>query len=78
MTMLSQMLESRARRIKAGQERALPRFGVRAEVAAPSREEARRRILSKPGFFASLTPGAWAVIERHDGPEVIGPPRRTR
>jgi hypothetical protein len=78
MTMQSEMLESRGNRIKAAQERALPRFGVRAEVPAPPREEARRRILSKPGFFASLSPDAWATIENFDGPEVIGPPRRKR
>lgn len=78
MTMLSEMLESQASRIKARGERALARPGVRAEVPAPSRDEARRRIRSKPGFFESLSPEAWAMIESHDGPDAIGPPRRKR
>jgi hypothetical protein len=35
---------------------------------------------SHPGFFASLTPEQWAVIEAYDGPEVWGNrygPKRT-
>ncbi len=46
----------------------------------PSLEEAERRMRSHPGFFASLTPEQWAVIEAYDGPEVWGNrygPKRT-
>jgi hypothetical protein len=37
-------------------------------------EEARRRIQSKPGFFASLSPEARELIRNFDGPEMLGPP----
>lgn len=51
---------------------------VRAKLsgsgALPTREEARRRIRGKPGFFASLTPEARAAMLRYDGLEVLGPP----
>ncbi|HEU4884994.1 MAG TPA: hypothetical protein VFT45_22230 [Longimicrobium sp.] len=40
----------------------------------PTREEARRRLRSKPGFFASLSPEALEMIRNCDGPERIGPP----
>ena len=61
-------------------ERKQPRNGFAAasrtgQVPAPSREEARRRIRSKPGFYASLSPAARAVIAAYRGPEVVGPPR---
>jgi hypothetical protein len=38
------------------------------------REEARRRIQSKPSFFASLSPEAREMIRNYDGPEFLGPP----
>jgi hypothetical protein len=41
---------------------------------APSREEARRRIRSKPGFFATLSPEARAAVLSDDGPDCLGPP----
>ena len=41
---------------------------------APAREEARRRIRSKPGLIASLSPEALEYIRGYDGPENIGPP----
>lgn len=58
--------------------------GIRARVLqwlvddAPSREEARRRIRSKPGLLASLSPEALHYIRNYDGPENMGPaaPRR--
>jgi hypothetical protein len=37
-------------------------------------EDARRRIRSKPGFFASLSPEARELIRNFDGPEMLGPP----
>lgn len=40
----------------------------------PSPEQARRRILSKPGFFATLSPEAWEYVRNYDGPEIMGPP----
>jgi hypothetical protein len=52
----------------------LARFTRAADVPAPSREEARRRIRSKPGFFESLDPEGRSTIADYDGPEVIGPP----
>jgi len=50
---------------------------VSVSVTVPSREEARRRIHSQPGFFSSMSPEAREAILTHDGPEVIGP-RGTR
>jgi hypothetical protein len=38
------------------------------------REEARRRIRSKPDFFASLSPDALEMIRTCDGPERLGGP----
>jgi len=38
------------------------------------REDARRRIRSKPGFFASLSPEARELMRNFDGPEMLGPP----
>lgn len=43
-------------------------------LEAPSREEIRRRIRSKPGIFDSLTPEALEYIRNYDGPENMGPP----
>ena len=45
-----------------------------ALVDGPTREEARRRLRSKPGFFASLSPEALEMIRNCDGPERIGGP----
>jgi len=54
------------------------RFADARDVPAPSREEARRRIRSKPGFLASLSPEVKAALDEFDGPEVMGPPRGKR
>ena len=48
------------------------------EDDAPSREEARRRIRSKPGFFATLSPAARAAVLSNDGPDYLGPPLTER
>ena len=45
---------------------------------APSREEIRRRIRSKPGIIESLTPEALEYLRNYDGPEVHGPPLTER
>lgn len=45
-----------------------------ALVDGPTREEARRRLQSKPGFFASLSPETLEYIKVYDGPENLGPP----
>lgn len=37
-------------------------------------EEARQRLQGKPGYFASLSPGALEYMRNYDGPEVHGPP----
>jgi hypothetical protein len=51
---------------------------ARSRVPPPSleevREEARRRIRSKPSFFASLSPEARELMRNFDGPEMLGPP----
>lgn len=39
----------------------------------PSIAEARRRMLSKPGFFSSLSPEAKAAMLAYDGHENLGP-----
>ena len=44
----------------------------------PTRGEARRRLRSKPGFFASLPPEALDMIRNHDGPERLGGPGPSR
>lgn len=48
------------------------------DASAPSleqvREEARRRIRSRPGFFASLRPEQREALLNYDSPEVHGPP----
>jgi hypothetical protein len=54
------------------------RFAGSEDVPAPSREEARRRIRSKPGFFESLSPEARSAIAMYDGPEAMGPPRQKK
>lgn len=72
-------IEPPVERKKASGPRALlARFAAADDVPAPSREEARRRIRSKPGFFESLSPEARSAIATYDGPEVMGPPRRKR
>jgi hypothetical protein len=38
------------------------------------REEARRRIRSRPGYLASLSPEQLEAILNYDGPEILGPP----
>jgi hypothetical protein len=49
---------------------------LRYDIPAPTPEVARARILSKPGFFASLSKEAIEVLKNWDGPEVLGPPRK--
>ena len=41
---------------------------------APTREEVRRRIRSKPGFFSTLSPEARAAVLSYDAPGRLGPP----
>jgi hypothetical protein len=41
-------------------------------------EEGRRRMWSRPGFFASLTPEQLEMIRNYDGPENLGPPLTRR
>ncbi len=48
------------------------------DVPVPTRAEARRRIQSKPGFFASLSVAARSTIMGYDAPEILGPPRGER
>jgi hypothetical protein len=47
------------------------------DVLAPAldevREEARRRIRSRPGYLASLSPEQLEAILDYDGPEILGP-----
>jgi hypothetical protein len=57
---------------ESGASAAFSRIAERV-AGVPARDEARRRIRGKPGFFASLTPEARELIRNHDGPEVIGP-----
>jgi hypothetical protein len=47
-------------------------------LEAPSREEIRRRIHSKPGIIESLTPEALEYLRSYDGPEIHGPPLTER
>jgi hypothetical protein len=47
---------------------------MRDNIPAPTPEVARARILSKPGFFESLSEEALEMLKNWDGPEVIGPP----
>lgn len=42
-------------------------------LEAPSREEIRRRIRSKPGIIDSLSPEALEYFRNYDGPEHLGP-----
>jgi hypothetical protein len=44
----------------------------------PSREEIRRRIRSKPGLYARLSPEALEYLRTYDGPEFLGPPDTPR
>lgn len=63
---------------------AQPRRSVRARLVewlvddAPDREEVRRRIRSKPSFWATLSPEARAAVLSYDGPENLGPPHPER
>lgn len=41
-------------------------------------DEARERMRSKPGFFASLSPEQLEMIRSYDGPENFGPPLTKR
>jgi hypothetical protein len=47
-------------------------------LEAPSREEIRRRIRSKPGIIDSLSPEALEYLRNYDGPENSGPPLTRR
>jgi hypothetical protein len=51
---------------------------ARPRVPPPSLEEvsedARRRIRSKPSFFASLSPEARELMRNYDGPEMLNRP----
>lgn len=49
---------------------------LRYDIPAPTPEVARARILSKPGFFASMSKEAIEMWKDFDGPEVLGPPRK--
>ena len=49
---------------------------LRYDIPAPTPEVALARILSKPGFFASLSEEAIEALKSFDGPEVLGPPRK--
>lgn len=42
-------------------------------LEAPSREEIRRRMRSKPGLIDSLSPEALEYLRNYDGPEHLGP-----
>jgi hypothetical protein len=64
------------RRIEARQGRGvLARIRRRlTEYDDPTYEEARRRILSQPGFFASLPPDAIEEMKHWEAPEkLLGP-----
>lgn len=43
-----------------------------------TREEARRRMRSRPGLFASMSPEDLAYLRAYDGPENSGPPLTRR
>lgn len=40
---------------------------------APSREETRCRLRSRPGFFSTLSPEARAAVLSGEGPDHLGP-----
>jgi hypothetical protein len=69
--------QPQAQKKRRGPMRLLRSFGLGRsdDVPAPTREDARQRIRSRPGFYASLSPEARASIENYDGPEVLGPAR---
>lgn len=48
---------------------------LRDNIPAPTREVARARIRSQPGFFASLSEEVIEMFRNFDGPEVSGPRR---
>jgi hypothetical protein len=39
-----------------------------------TREEMRRRMRSRPGLYASMSPETLEFLRTYDGPEVHGPP----
>ena len=39
-----------------------------------TREEMRRRMRSRPGLYASMSPETLEYLRNYDGPEVHGPP----
>ncbi len=41
-------------------------------------EEARRRMRSRPGLYASMSPETLEYLRNYDGPEVHGPPLTRR
>lgn len=43
-----------------------------------TREEMRRRMRSRPGLHASLSPEALEYVRTYDGPENLGPPLTKR
>jgi hypothetical protein len=43
-----------------------------------TREEARRRMRSRPGLFASMSPEDLEYLRNYDGPENSGPPLTRR
>jgi hypothetical protein len=58
-----------------------PGWGIRrirrswcSPLLLPSIEEAERRMRSRPGFIASLTPEQIAMLTTYDGPEIWGDP----
>jgi hypothetical protein len=72
-------MEKQARPVRRAKQRVKARGllnRLRYDIPAPSEEVARARILSKPGFFASLSKEAIEMWRNYDGPEVMGPPPR--
>lgn len=43
-----------------------------------TREEMRRRMRSRPGLYASMSPETLEYLRNYDGPEVHGPPPTSR
>lgn len=65
---------------EAGRPRSV--FARIRQAVAPSeaewREEVRRRIRSKPGFFSSLSAEALQTVREHRGPDTLGGPAPKR
>ena len=40
-----------------------------------TREEMRRRMRSRPGLYASMSPETLEYLRNYDGPEFLGPPQ---